>query len=135
MNKYKYIVFRSLWFWWFLTTAIYLIFNTQGYPPQEGASSMLGYVAGFVGLFVPFGFMSLILFFVNALTWVGLAAFIGLMLSAEKILMGRNLGLGEKIFFNLLALLIITIIVDLIRGTAFQSFIIFSKGAFPHYCC
>lgn len=121
--------FRSLWFWWFLLTAIYLLFNAIGYPAGDGNIVPLGYIAGAVGLFVPFGFMSLFLL-MSPVTWLSIPVFLISMWYGEKQLKEKNYSYGKKVLMNLLLLLIITILVDFARMTPFASWLIFLGGGF-----
>ncbi len=132
MNENKFAIFRSVWFWWLLTTAVYVILGLSRFPGNT--PSPLGYIAGFLGLFVPYGLMSLILFF-SPLAWFSLVVFIILMIFADRKLNRGNFSLGKRILLNLLILLVLTTLVDLIRGTAFVSWIIFFQGAHPYHCC
>ncbi len=130
MNKNKWAVFQSIWFCWFILTALYIILNIAGYP--NTVPSTMGYIAGFIGLFVPYGLPSLILM-ITPYSWVSLAVFHLAMFWINRRLKGKNLGLGKRIVLNLLALLILTIIVDLIRLTPFESWRIFFNGAMRNY--
>ncbi len=122
-NQYK--VFRSIWFWWVLTTVLYLGLN----PFMDGNHGILGYVGGFVGLFVPYGYFSSFLFLASPLSGISVVFFIFAMISLEKMIKIHNLSLVKKILFNLVALMIITAIVDLIRDTPFYSWHIFIQGS------
>ena len=102
---------------------------------RGATATPLGYIAGFVGLFVPYGLKSLILFIANPLALVSLIVFIILMIFISRRLNRGNFNLSKRILLNLLILLVLTTVVDLIRGTAFMSWIIFFQGAHPFYCC
>jgi hypothetical protein len=120
-------IFRSLWFWWFLLTAIYLLFNAAGYPTGGDHDILLGYVAGAVGLFVPFGFLSLLLL-MSPTTWLSIPVFLISMWYGEKKLKEKNYSYGKKVLMNLLVLLMITILVDFARMTPWASWSIFLGG-------
>ena len=124
-------IWSSIWFWWFLTTVIYIVFNFSGYP--SSTTSLLGYVAGFVGLFFPYGWASSILLILSPFSWISVVVFLILMFMAEKELNRKNYGLRKRILINFLILLFLTTAVDLIRGTFFQSWFIFLSGAFPSH--
>ena len=112
-------------------TAVYILFVLSGYPRE--ISTPLGYIAGFFGLFVPYGLASLILF-ISPLTWVSLVFFVLSMIFTDRKLNKANLGFGKRILLNLLILLALTTLIDEIRGTPLASWIIFFSGArFP--CC
>jgi hypothetical protein len=126
-NQNRKTILSSIWFWWVLTTIIYLIFNLSHYPGNT--PSLLGHIAGFVGLFVPYGMLSSILF-LSPFSWISAVVFLFLMFRAEKELNAKNYNLSKRILINLLILLLLTIAVDAMRGTFFQSWVIFFKGAF-----
>ena len=129
-------ILRSLWFWWILTTAIYILLyillQIAGYP--KGVATPLGHVTGFIGLFVPYGLLSAILLFSPA-SLVSVIVFLILMTWADRKFNRQSSGLGKRILLNLITLLVLTTLVDTVRLTFFQSWIIFFKGEFPHYCC
>ena len=133
MNKKQFTIFRSIWFWWFLTTSIYIAFGVSGFPGY--LPTPLGNIAGFLGLFVPYGYLSLFLFFIDlsGASFVSLVVFVILMFFTDRRLNKENFNFGKRILLNLLILLILTTLVDLIRGTAFMSWIIFFQGAHPQY--
>jgi len=115
-----------LWVWWGITTAVYLLFNYAHYPNAH--ASILGYVAGFVGLFVPYGALSFLLLFTPQ-GMFSVVVFIIAMFVLQGYLNKQNYSLEKSILMNLLTLFILTTIVDIIRGTAFQSWIIFLNGS------
>jgi hypothetical protein len=119
-------IFYSIWFWWIFTSAIYYIFNILGYPGE--APTFFGHIAGFVGLFVPYGATSSVLF-MAPFAWISLFAFAYLMYIAERDLSKKNYSLLKRILLNLLILLILTTVVDALRGTFFKSWDIFFRGA------
>jgi hypothetical protein len=124
---------QPIWLWCIFTTLIYFAFNISGYP-MERISSPLGYIAGFVGLFVPYGISSLILLFsLSGLASLGF--FILFMYLIERGLRQIDINFYLRILINFLVLLLLTIMVDFIRGTPLESWTIFFNGAFPHYCC
>lgn len=129
----KWAILGSIWFWWICTTFLYLALNFFGYPdlgyPKEQVATPIAYIAGFVGLFVPYGLMSLPLFF-NPLGWVSLMVFLISMFLVDRGFNKQNFGLSKRIILNLLVLLVLTAVVDLIRLTPFQSWMIFFKGTF-----
>lgn len=120
-------VFQSIWFCWALLTAVYLILNIMGYPNNASVGEPMGYIAGAIGLFVPFGILS-ILYLLEPETWLSVPVFAFLMLYAEKKLKEKNYGFIKNLLINLLVLLIITIIVDFARMTPFESWRIFIDG-------
>ncbi len=120
--------YKSIWFWWFLTTFVYVVLNLFEFPGSN--ATFFGYVAGFIGLFVPYGLTSLILF-ISIRSWISLIVFVVLMKSFDKKLEKGNYSIGKRITLNLLALLVLTTIVDLVRGTGMASWLIFYYGATP----
>lgn len=121
----------SIWFWWFIMSAIYLAFSGFGYP-KELIPTTLGHVAGFFGLFAPYGLTSL-LSFMSPPAWISLVVFILLMKYCNKKFSSLNISLGKRILLNLFTLLVITSIIDLIRWTPFESWSIFFNGYMPDY--
>jgi len=118
---------KSIWFWWILTTIIYILLyliSSVGFGPTGDVAGMIG---GFVGLFVPFGILSLITFF-NPLGWLSMAIFIVLMVFIDRNLNKLDLSLGFRILINLLFLLVLTTIVDFVRCSPFASWEIFFSG-------
>jgi len=128
MNQNQWVIFRSIWFWWVVTTVFYLALSIYLSPDTP---TPLGYIPGFIGLFVPYGFLSFPLFFLSPFPWLSLVIFIVLMGKVERKLNKQNFSLSKRIFLNLLILLLLTVMVDFVRGTAFQSWVIFFNGKFP----
>lgn len=128
-NKNKRTILKSIWFWWILTTVVYLILNT-------GNSTISDRVAGFFGLFVPYGFLSLFVAFAEPigtlLTIVSVIFFIFAMRWSNKIINKESNSTVKAILMSLFALLIITMVVDLIRGTPFYSWQILFTGGPQH---
>lgn len=119
--------FGSIWFLWIFTTVIYILLEPQSVEMLN--PNLAGYITGFVGLFVPYGPLSLyVAMFLPVLTIVSLVFFVIAMLLIDKKLKKRNFPLYKKILLNLFALFIITMIVDIIRGTLFGSIIVFLNG-------
>ncbi len=127
MNENKWGLFKSIWIWWGFTTFVYLLLSKSGY--LVSLPSTMGYVTGFIGLFVPYGFLSLITF-LSPFGWISLIIFLALMIYIERKLNKQNFSLTKRIFLNLLALLVLTTIVDFIRLTPFASWFIFFHGGF-----
>ncbi len=121
-NKYN-----TLWAWWIYTTIAYvlltLMFNFPD-PDQYMEGTPLGYLFGFIGLFVPYGVISVALM----MSWVSFLAFFPIMYFMEKSLRAQKYTTTQRILINLLALLLITIVVDFIRMTPFFSWAIFFSG-------
>jgi len=129
-NDHK--IFRSLWFMWLVTTGLYIILTLVGGLSET--PSPIGHITGFVGLFVPYGLLSLILL-MSPYTWASLVVFILFMVFVEKYLNTLNISFEKRLLLNLLALLILTFAVDGIRQTPLESWRIFIHGAYSHYCC
>lgn len=114
----------SFWFWFLISTLAYLIL---GLVSLNGQVTPLSHVAGLVGLFVPFGFMSLILL-MTPLGWVSVVLFFVSGYLFSKWLNQQNYSLGKKIVLIFVALLVLTTLVDLVRQTPFASWKIFIDG-------
>lgn len=80
-----------------------------------------------IGLFVPFGLLSLFMF-ATPLGWLGLVVFVGTMIYANKYITTTNVSTNKKIALIFLALFLITLAVDFARGTPFGSFNILFNG-------
>lgn len=122
--------FCSLWFWWLLLTVVYVCMTFVFFDEQFNSSIIgtpLGYMFGFIGIFVPYGVASFVLFYFP-MTWISFVVFILVMLFAETKLGMMNLSSRRRVALNLLILLVLTITVDLIRDTPFESWDIFLKG-------
>lgn len=117
---------NSLWLWWFYTTALYIwLGSLLGLPESSFSGSILsGYFFGFVGLFVPYGFLSVLLL-ASPFGIISLVFFIMAMIFSQKRLDEKNYNFIKRMLLNLFALFIITFLVDVIRGTPLVSFIIF----------
>ena len=117
----------SLWAWWFITTVLYSVMSIfhapvwGPYPPGD----FIGHLEGFVGLFVPYGPLSILAFTFSPLYWVSLVFFLCAMFYSEKMLKKTVLTPWKKILMNIYALLVITTIVDIVNGTHFLSWHIF----------
>lgn len=116
--------FSSFWFWFLILTLIYLVLSMVA---LNGQVTPLSHIAGFVGLFVPFGFMSLFLL----ITPLGLVSVILFFVSGyffSKWLDQQNYSLGKKVIIIFIALLALTTLVDIVRQTPFASWQIFIDG-------
>lgn len=129
LSREKYL--GSIWFWWFITTTIYVTIDFIN-PPSifaraEPLTLVLDIIARVLGLFVPFGLLSLFSL-LSPFGWLGLiAALVGLMY-ANKHLRATQMSLGKKIGLIFLALFLITFVSDLARFTPFGSFKILING-------
>lgn len=125
---------KSVWFWWIFTTCIYLVIGFFQFPAnQVGLSTYLTHIQGFVGLFVPFGMQSFTLLLVSPFSWFSLIIFLASMAYTESFLKKQNYNFRKRILINLLILLVLTFVVDIIRGTPFASWMIFLNGRFPTF--
>ncbi len=124
-NKYN-----TLWAWWIYTTIAYvllaLIFNFHVSDNYMGGTP-IGYLFGFVGLFVPYGVLSVMSLMV-LLSFVSFIPFLLIMDFAVENLRVKNYSTTQRILSNLLVLLLITMAVDCIRMTPFVSWTIFFDG-------
>jgi len=110
--------YGSIWFWWIFTTIIYILLG-----------SPTGYITGFIGLFVPYGRLSLIVMeLLPVFSIISLIFFVVSMILIDKLLKRVNILLYKRILLNLLALFIITMVVDFLRFTPFGSIDIFLNG-------
>jgi hypothetical protein len=110
----------SIWFWWAILTAIYIITTIFNIGP-------FSFIGRIVGLFVPFGILSLFTF-ATVFGWLGLLVFIFSTIYANKRLNALNIPLLKKIGLIFVALFIITFITDLARLTPFASIMILING-------
>lgn len=120
-------IFQSIWFYWVVLTVIYLTFNIMGYPNNASVGQPMGHVAGAIGLFVPFGLLSLF-YLLEPEAWLSIPVFFGSMFYVDKKLKEKNYGFIKSLLISLLVLLIITTLVDFARMTPFASWHIFIKG-------
>jgi len=129
LNQGKSKILYSIWFWWIFTTVLYLFVIFLGNLANNiGFFSFWDHTVGFIGLFVPYGMISAILFLSSLLSWLSLILFLIAMILVEKFLNKKNYNLKKRILINLLVLLILTFIVDAIRGTYLESWKIFLEG-------
>lgn len=128
-HKNKHFTLTSIWFWWLLLTVLYsalsIIFHVPAIDHYPHGAGFIGYVIGFIGLFVPYGPLSIFYFLVSPLSWVSFAFFLYAMFYAEKKLGKAGLTPWKRILMNIFALLLITTMVDIIRPTPFESWQIF----------
>lgn len=119
-------ILGSIWFWWAITTIAYvLLFQFHNSP--SALADILFMCARVIGLFVPFGLLSLFMF-ATPFGWTGLAVFVGTMIYANKKIAPSSFSLGKKILVIFVALFLITMATDLARGTPFGSFNILING-------
>ena len=93
--------FRSIWWCWIIVTVIYIIFTL---PLSDLVPSP---IVGFVGLFAPYGFLSILYFVFNI--YYNIAAlfiFIVGMVVTHKYINNINISLGKMVIINLLILLL-----------------------------
>lgn len=114
----------SFWYWFLISTLIYLILSIVA---LNGKVTLLSHIAGFVGLFVPFGFTSLFLL-MTPLGWVSVILFFVSGHFFSKWLNQQNYSLNKKIIMIFLALLVLTTLVDIVRQTPFASWQILMDG-------
>lgn len=114
----------SFWFWYLTSTLVYLLLSMVA---LNGEVTLLSYVAGFVGLFVPFGLMSLILL-TTPFGWAGVILFFVCGHFFSKWLNQQNLPFTKKVFLIFLALLLLTTLVDFVRQTPLASWRILIDG-------
>jgi hypothetical protein len=118
---------RQLIIYWVISTLVYsaLILMSGG----STGGTLTGYIAGFIGLFVPVGPYSIMMvstpmgFTANILS-VAIIIFVSLWGNKYDILMKSY----RKIVMILLILFVVTVIADAVRGTPFASFTIFLNG-------
>jgi ABC-type bacteriocin/lantibiotic exporter with double-glycine peptidase domain len=89
-------------------------------------------VVGMDNNIVPFGLFSL-LSFLTPLGVISFVVFLGIMIITDKVLASRNYSLGKRILLNLIALLVITQVIDFVRATPLESWNIFLNGGSSQY--
>lgn len=129
----KYKTWNRLWVFWliliFIEFILYILSMFIG-----GRGSIFGYLNGLVGLFIPLGFYSLLFlvtnkFVIKAIISIGVVI-IGLCISdplAKKLKIPEN----RKWVFNLVLLLLLTLICDLILYAGWESLMLFLQGGPP----
>lgn len=105
------------------------------YFAQHPVDGILTISASIVGIFVPYGAASLMVFIISFLSWISAVVFLLLMFVANKKLSQLNIGILRKVLLILAILMVLTMIVDLIRETPFVSWSILFHASAPHYCC
>ena len=129
MKNYWVTRSQSIWFWWVFTTLIYISLTPLLSNQATAPTTPLNYIVGFIGLFVPYGLLSLMLFLTIPLfAGASLVVFLVLMTIINRKLNKWDLSVGKKILVIFLSLLVLTTIVDLIRFTPFYSWILFLNG-------
>ncbi len=120
----------SIWFWWVVTTIFYVVMLPVSYKIDGLIGGILSIIARIVGLFVPFGLLSSIMYLAAPaiLIPIGLFVFIYSMNFANKKIKSKNVSLAKQIGLIFLALFIITFLIDIVRLTPFGSFAILLKG-------
>ena len=107
----------------------------SAFAEKNPADATLTVFAGFIGLFVPYGINAAFHFMASLLSWISVPVFIFLMFVAQIKLSSLTGSPLKKILLIFLALLIITTVIDLVRGTPLESWTIFLNGSMPNYCC
>ncbi len=122
----------SLWFWWLITTLVYIGLQFSGLLKSEGGgASPLSYAHGFLGLFVPFGVWNGIAVLQTFFGWglLAVALFIVMVFGGDTLISRYGVTSGTtKVFYNLLVLLILTLLVDVIFYGGWQSWTWFTYG-------
>ncbi|MDO8552458.1 MAG: hypothetical protein Q7S01_02915 [bacterium] len=127
-----------VWFWWAIFTVIYIAFNLKGFPVNylnlgdyPNGLPLMSYIAAFFGLFAPYGTLSFISLVTNPLSWVSFVIFFLFMKYISTYIKKHRFSKYQIFFICLLSLLLITIVVDIIRGTPFASWNILFTGHLP----
>lgn len=115
--------FNSIWWSWVIVTTLYIFFVFL-FSANFTTNPLEGYITGFIGLFAPFGFLSVFLLFSNPLP---LLFFIIAMIFIDSKLNKLNYSLRKRILINLFVLLILTTLIDFIRFTPFASWQLFFR--------
>ena len=123
MNKYL----KTIWFWWILLTIIYSFLSLS---LLDGG--LLGRLTGFIGLFVPFGPLSVLVFFIGLpLSLISVLVFFGGAYLFQKWLSKKTFSTFTTFLIILIALFVFTFLTDIARGTYFAGFKIFLDGRIP----
>ena len=126
-NKYKFL--ESIFVLWFVLTLFYILvtyFLTKFDVSVIG--NPVGYFFGFIGLFVPYGLLSLPTFILVPGSWYSLIAFTLILLVADHLTKRSPVDLWKRMLLNLAILFFVTMVVDYMRGTPFASWEIFVSG-------
>lgn len=116
-NKFPF--WTKLWFNWILLTIFYLLF----FGSSEEVKTPLQSIGAIIGIFVPIGFWSLgtildsyanVTLFTTTYISFAIVLFIYLLFTFDKYLEKNVVIYSKKVFLNLLALLVLTMIFDLI---------------------
>ena len=120
----------SLSFWWLSLTILYvglgLLFNVP--TSDSHGAGIIGYVIGFIGLFVPYGMASI----TYPLSWISIPFVIFAIISVERELRKSTLSPLTKILVNLIVLLVLTAVADGFRAMPFESWSIFLNAGSLH---
>ncbi len=120
----------NIWLWWIGLTVLYLLtqilLKNLAFGPD-----VTRIIIGFIGLFVPIGYLSFMGLWIGAAySWVALPVLLLFLYAAARVQRSLHLNRSLNIIYNLVALLILTLITDLIIWHTWNSInIIFNP---PH---
>ena len=95
---------------------------------RHPVKAFLTVTASFLGLFVPYGLPSLMLF-LSISAWYSVLVFVPMIAIADYKIQRSTLPLSDKILLILVCLLVLTLIVDLVRSGSWISWDILLHGA------
>ena len=128
---------NSIYVWWFILTIIYIIFNFFGHPVVINGGvakvSLIDHFAGFIGLFVPFGLVSIKLLALP-IVWLSVPVFFYGIYFLNNWLVSQKIQGFKKTVTILGLLFLLTVITDVARLMPFSSINIFIEGVI-HSCC
>ena len=117
----------SVWKTWIALTAIYIPFIflliMLGTGPSERSHYAISYVTVLIGMFVPSITGALAGFFDGHLGIVALPAMIAIMVYAERLASTRRFSCMARLGYNLCALLLATLVVDVLSSYQWTSFV------------
>lgn len=120
--------FAKFWVWWLMLTAVYVGLCFLGGLDNPGTGTMLGYLTGFVGMFVPFGMLSILFLPSNPLTLFIFLILIFLSIFNGVIICRFGLSAKQEILLNLAVLFVLTLLADISIYGEWNSLKILSEG-------
>lgn len=134
INKF----FSSAYVWWLIVTIIYVAFNFNGHPidtyfDSKSEPVIIDNIAGFFGLFAPFGIVSAT-YSISPLFWPSVLIFLFGIYYFNEWLYKKDYKVSKKIVIIICGLLLLTMLTDAARLMPFASWSVFITGKIP-YCC
>ena len=104
------------------------------YLDKSHVGSMGGHIAGFIGLFVPFGILGFIWALVTLpFSLISIFIFFGGAYFFQRWLSKRNFNVLVSILLIFITLFVLTMLTDLARGTGLIGWETFINGTLPHF--